>query len=88
MTELKNGLSSYISKVREGGQFIITEHDKPVAKLCPLSEEEASTVEERLVALIRTGKVQCSKPLQEFSPPQMIEIKGLSAAELLIRMRT
>lgn len=87
LTELKNNLSAYIAKAAKGAQFLITEHDKPVAKLSPLTEQNATSLEEKISALVRSGKVQCDKPLQKLDPPYTIEIEGISASDLLIQMR-
>lgn len=39
ITELKDHLSAYVQKVKRGEEIIITSHNKPLAKIVPLSEE-------------------------------------------------
>ena len=58
VAELKNQLSKYISFAKEGEEIVIRERNLPVAKLVPLSAEEASDEELLLVA---TGKLRLPK---------------------------
>lgn len=38
--ELKTHFSSYIQKVKNGGEVIVTERDTPVAKIIPFSQKK------------------------------------------------
>mgnify|MGYP000924034654 FL=1 len=50
--ELKNHLSRYIERVREGSEVIVTDYGKPVARLSPL---DGST--DRLAEMVAAGLV-------------------------------
>ncbi|QXC59497.1 type II toxin-antitoxin system prevent-host-death family antitoxin [Aquihabitans sp. G128] len=51
--ELKNNLSRYLERVREGEDLVITDRGRPVARLSPI---DAPT--DRLAALIDAGLVR------------------------------
>ncbi len=49
--ELKTHLSLYLKGVKSGGKVVITERNKPVAKIVPLDDEDLyKTEEEQLIA--------------------------------------
>ena len=52
ISELKDQLSAYLKKVREGQTVVVTDRNKPVAQLTPIpnSENESERIE-RLVAM-------------------------------------
>ena len=46
IAQLKNGLSLYLRKVREGTEILITDREKPIARIVPLTRtQEASSIE-------------------------------------------
>lgn len=49
--EAKTHLSELVARAEQGEEVIITRHNKPVAKLVPISEVPASLVEKRRRAL-------------------------------------
>jgi prevent-host-death family protein len=51
--ELKTKLSSYVDKVREGEEVVITEHGKEVALVVPISKERS-----RIKSLAESGKAK------------------------------
>jgi prevent-host-death family protein len=53
--ELKAKLSSYVDRVRDGEQVVITEHGEEVAVLVPISKERRTIKE-----LVATGKAHWS----------------------------
>ena len=87
ITELKNGLSSLIERVSKGARFIITDHNRPVAKLSPVDHGESVTAEEQLAALIASGRVECSKPFERLEAIEKVRIEGTSASAQLVSMR-
>ena len=65
--DAKIHLSRLIEEVLEGKQIIITNHNRPVARLCPV-EEESLSLEERINRLERQGilvpeEIEGRKPL-------------------------
>lgn len=54
MRELKDNLSRYLAIVREGGEVLVTDHGRPVARVIPIHGKTSS---ERLAALIATGAI-------------------------------
>lgn len=58
IAELKNQLSRYLNFARAGEEIVIRDRNLPVAKLVPLSPQEAS--EEELV-LVAAGKMRLPK---------------------------
>ena len=53
--ELKTKLSSYVDRVRQGEEVVITEHGKEVALVIPISRERKA-----LKSLIDAGKARWS----------------------------
>ncbi|MFV0426373.1 MAG: type II toxin-antitoxin system Phd/YefM family antitoxin [Beutenbergiaceae bacterium] len=51
--ELKNGLSKYVEQVHAGGEVIVTDRGRPVARLSPLG-----AAEDRLADLVAAGVVR------------------------------
>ena len=51
VAEVKNGLSEYLSRVREKGEpIVVTHHGKPYALIQPLSEEDLEELEWKQLA--------------------------------------
>ena len=78
--ELKNKLSSYIGKVREGESIIVTDHGVEVASINPISLERRV-----IVSLMKGGLAQWSggKP----KGCEGIKIKGKSLSETILEER-
>ena len=80
--ELRNNLSRYLERVREGEEVIVTDRGKAVARMVPVKEESV------IDRLIREGKITPAKkpkrPTSELPPP--VKGKG-TASDLLIEMR-
>lgn len=52
--ELKNGLSRYLKRVREGETVVVTDHGRPVARIIPAG------IPEHIAALMAEGRVTWS----------------------------
>lgn len=70
--ELKQNLSKYIKKTKQGEKIIITEHKKEVAILLPFAREEDEN--EKLIGLAREGIVNWrgGKPKGSITKPTTI----------------
>lgn len=66
VTDLKNGLSSWLREVASGESILITDRRKAVAVLQPL---EGGQVEERLARLIDQGMV--APPRRQLDPSEL-----------------
>ena len=51
--ELRQNLSAYVKRVREGEHFVVTERGRPVGRLVPLSEDE-----DPVARLVAEGKLK------------------------------
>ena len=64
--ELKTHLSLYVKGVKNGGKVVITERNKPVAKIVPLDDDDLyETEEEQLIAEGILLPPKNTKPLPE-----------------------
>ena len=81
MRDLKNNLSRYLDRVREGEEVIVTDRGKPVARLLPL---DPST--DRLAELIASGIVRPPKRTTRRRPARRITPKG-SVSDLVAEQR-
>jgi prevent-host-death family protein len=56
ITQTKNGLSALLDRVRHGETIVITDRNRPVARLEPVATAESNVSDEgRLARLERTG---------------------------------
>ena len=78
--ELKNKLSSYIGKVREGESIIVTDHGIEAAVIIPISLERRV-----ILSLVKAGRAQWSggKP----KGCEGIRIKGKSLSGIILEER-
>ena len=58
ISETKNRLSELLERVRHGETILITDRDRPVARLGPVGTDHAAGVEGRLARLVRAGLVR------------------------------
>jgi len=90
LTDVKNGFSAYVAKVRRGERIRILSHGVPVAELVPISPTRASASDEeaRLADLERRGIIRRGVG---GIPPEIMRpgprIKGRPASEILIEER-
>jgi len=58
ISEAKNRLSAYVDLVRRGESVLITDRNKPVARLAPLAHGEPASEEALLIDLERRGVIR------------------------------
>ena len=84
--ELRQNLSVYLDRVKEGERLEVTEHGKPVALLVPLPPED-----DPLARMIAEGRVTPARyDLQEYlrNPPPLPALRGeKTLTEILLEMR-
>ncbi len=78
--ELKTKLSSYVDRVRQGEEVVITEHGKEVALFVPISRERKA-----LKSLIDSGRAKWSGGKPEGL--DNIKIKGKSLSKTVLEER-
>jgi prevent-host-death family protein len=66
VSQLKDQLSAYLKKVRAGQTVVVTDRNKPIARLEPIGPAAGDS--ERIAELIRQGLVSMPK-----APPLTIE---------------
>jgi prevent-host-death family protein len=80
--ELKNGLSGYIDRVRNGEEVIVTDRGRPVARLSALD-----AAHDHLAELIATGIVQApTSSKRRHVPKHRIKSKG-TVSDLVAEQR-
>ena len=85
--EFKNRMGRYLRAVRNGQTLIITDRDRPVAKLSPPDkvEQSESAIENRLRELENHGLIRLGKgPLPKFRPVRSL---GKPASRMIIEDR-
>jgi prevent-host-death family protein len=88
ISELKDQLSAYLRKVREGQTVVVTDRNKPVAQLIPISRSASES--ECIARLVAQGIVSLPK-----GPPVSIEeirrrrpvVPGAGVLEALLEER-
>jgi prevent-host-death family protein len=83
----KNQLSSLIERVRQGETILITDHDRPVAKLTPIGTESRSESAGQLSALERQGIVRRGHGKKCRLAPPAKPVTGASAVAALLEER-
>ena len=63
--ELKDNLSRYLAKVREGGEVVVTDHGRPVARVIGIKGRTSS---QRLAELIAAGQVTAATQPRQAAP--------------------
>ena len=64
IAELRNGLSSYLRKVRQGEEILVRDRNTPIAKIVPLSL--TADYDEEILALAARGILRLpEKPMEE-----------------------
>jgi prevent-host-death family protein len=82
--ELRLNLSRYVARVRTGTEVIVTDHGRPVARLGPITDEEA-----HYQRLVREGIVTPAKRKKRTSlpPPIPLEGEGPLVSEMVLEDR-
>ena len=83
LRELKNSLSEYVARVRNGASVLVTDRGKPVAELRPVSKGNGRFMRTSMEDLARTGVLTRGKPNQRKLYPSLPRVGKRSAAELL-----
>jgi prevent-host-death family protein len=75
--EIKNHLSEYLKRVKQGEIVVITERNVPVARLAPIQEE----IQPEILALVkeRAASWQGGKPYGTAVPPEIPGIASIAA---------
>ena len=73
--ELKNGLSGYIDRVRNGEEIIVTDRGRPVARLSSLD-----ATHDHLAELVAAGVVRAPASNERHIPARRITSKGAVSA--------
>jgi antitoxin (DNA-binding transcriptional repressor) of toxin-antitoxin stability system len=84
--EIKNSLSRYLARVKEGEDVIITERGKPVARII-MENREKKSIRTALLPLIESGTVVLPSSglnKKHFAPK---EIPGKPVSEMVIEDR-
>jgi prevent-host-death family protein len=68
--ELKNGLSRYLARVKDGQEFIVTDNGRPVARIIPIGGRG-----DRLDELIARGEARAALPGPR-TLPKPVKAKG------------
>ena len=71
ITQVKNGLSSYIDRVKAGESILVTDRGVPVAVLEPVTDQVS--LDERLARLQRAGLVRGGTGR---IPPEILQTRG------------
>lgn len=90
ISETKNRLSELLERVRRGETILITDRDRPVARLEPVGSARPAEVEARLDRLERAGLLRLGRgALVEriVSEPAPRPKKGASAVAALLEER-
>ena len=80
--ELKNQLSRYLDQVKSGGEVTVTQHGKPIARLCPVAPET-----DRRQELIDAGVIVPAKRPRRLPHKQVALSPGPSLARLIDQQR-
>lgn len=83
--ELKNRLSAYLRRVKQGERLVVTERGKPVAEVSPVRAKRVSP-DERLRQLAEAGEVRLAtrKRVADFVP---VRVRGRAVSETLLEDR-
>lgn len=88
ITEVKNGLSAYLDRVRQGESVVILDRGIPVARLEPVRSTEDATG--RVQRLQRAGVVEAARsdtPLKRLRVPGPTPERNASAVRALLEER-
>ena len=88
ITEVKNGLSAFLDRVRQGESVLILDRGIPVARLAPVRSSEDATG--RLQRLERAGVVETARietPLEMLRTPGPTPAGHASAVRALLEER-
>lgn len=87
ISQTKNQLSALIEQVRHGETVVITDRDRPVAKLIPIAPEESETASGSLALLVRKGIIRRGRTAPWALEQPLRLRKSASALALLLEER-
>ena len=87
ISQTKNQLSALIVQVRQGKSIVITDHDRPVAKLVPVQAEKGEEAAGALAQLERKGIIRRGNGTTHRLAPPLKARGGASALAALIEDR-
>ena len=70
VAKVKARLSEYLARVRAGNDVLITEHERPIAKIVPVSSEREELAELERQGLIRVGTMKLPKGFLDLPRPK------------------
>lgn len=79
--ELSNNLSRHLQRVKDGGEIVVTERGRPIARVIPV---DAST--NRLAELVAAGLVRPPRNTRRHVPRAPIEVEG-NVSDLVAEQR-
>jgi antitoxin (DNA-binding transcriptional repressor) of toxin-antitoxin stability system len=87
ITQLKNGVSAIIDRVRAGESVLVLDRDVPVARLEPVGalDDDARLARLERAGLVRRGTGKPPQRILEEPPPALP--KGVSVLEALLEER-
>ena len=87
ISQSKNQLSALIDQVRQGEAIVITDHDRPVAKLVPAQAENGEEAAGALAQLERKGIIRRGNGEAHRLAPRINPRDNASALAALIEYR-
>ena len=87
ISQAKNQLRALIDQVRQGESIVITDHDRPVAKLVPAQAEKGEEAAGALAQLERKGIIRRGNGTTRRLAPPLKARGGTSALAALIEDR-
>ena len=87
ISQTKNQLSALIDQVRQGDTIVITDHDRPVAKLVPAQVEDREEADGALDRLERKGIIRRGNGETRRLAPPLKTRGGASALATLLEER-
>ncbi len=85
--ELKNRLTRYLRRTKQGEEIVVTERGKPIAILMPITAvPQTSSLEARLARLAAQGRLTLPtrRPLRRFRP---VKVGGPPLSRVIIEDR-
>jgi prevent-host-death family protein len=79
--ELKDNLSRYLARVRDGGEIVVTEHGRPVARVIGVRGKTSS---ERLAELVAGGHITPAAQKRR-GAPRPVELPGRATVSDLVK---
>lgn len=84
VAQLKAKLSEYLARVRAGGDVLVTEHGRPVARIVPVSSDREELVELERDGLVRSGAMKLPSGFLDAPRPKPV---GGGVTEALLEER-